>query len=81
MWGIAREPKCRLARVSAEDIPGLKKLAQDENVDLTVVGPEAPLVAGLIDTFQRAGFKVFGPTAKAAALEGSKVFTKRLMAK
>lgn len=79
--GIAREPKCRLARVSAEDIPGLKKLAQDENVDLTVVGPEAPLVAGLVDTFQQAGLKVFGPTAKAAALEGSKVFTKRLMAK
>jgi len=79
--GIALEPKCRLANVSAENIPGLKELARSERVDLTVVGPEAPLVAGLADTFQAAGMKVFGPSAEAAMLEGSKVFTKRLMEK
>lgn len=79
--GIGREPKCKLAKVSAEDIPALRALAQAEKVDLTVVGPEAPLVAGIVDAFQEAGLKVFGPKAKAAALEGSKVFTKRLMAK
>ncbi len=79
--GIGREPKCKLAKISAEDISGLRALAQAEKVDLTVVGPEAPLVAGIVDAFQEAGLKVFGPKAKAAALEGSKVFTKRLMAK
>ncbi len=77
--GIAAEPKCQAVPVSSEDIHGLKKLALDEKIDLTVVGPEAPLVAGLVDEFQRSGLKVFGPTASAARLEGSKVFTKRLM--
>ena len=79
--GIGREPKCRLANVSAENIPALKDLALSEKVDLVIVGPEAPLVAGITDTFREAGLRVFGPTARAAALEGSKVFTKRLMAK
>ncbi|MEW6348419.1 MAG: phosphoribosylamine--glycine ligase [Thermodesulfobacteriota bacterium] len=79
--GIAAEPKCRLAAVSAEDILGLKKLALTEKVALTVVGPEAPLVAGLVDAFQQAGLQVFGPTAKAAMIEGSKVFSKRLLLK
>lgn len=79
--GISREPKCRLANVSAENIPALKDLALSEKVDLVIVGPEAPLVAGVTDTFREAGLRVFGPTARAAALEGSKVFTKRLMAK
>lgn len=79
--GILSEPKCRLAKVSADDVSGLKELAQAEKVDLTVVGPEAPLVSGLVDKFQEAGLKVFGPKAQAAALEGSKVFTKRLIAK
>lgn len=79
--GIAAEPKCRLAGVSAEDLPGLRNLALAEKVDLTVVGPEAPLVAGLVDLFQKSGLKIFGPTAKAAQLEGSKVFTKNLMRK
>lgn len=77
--GIAAEPKCRMADVSAEDVDGLRKLAEVEKVDLTVVGPEAPLVAGLVDVFQKAGLRVFGPSAKASALEGSKVFTKRLL--
>ncbi|MBI4965941.1 MAG: phosphoribosylamine--glycine ligase [Desulfomonile tiedjei] len=79
--GISMEPKCRLANVSAEDVPRLRDLALEEKPDLTVVGPEAPLVAGLVDDFQAAGLKVFGPTAKAAQLEGSKVFTKRLLQK
>ena len=79
--GICSEPKCRLLEVSTGDIPQLRKLALEEKVDLTIVGPEAPLVAGLVDAFQAAGLKVFGPTAKAAQLEGSKVFTKRLLQK
>ncbi len=79
--GIAAEPKCRLCRTSSEDGQGLKGLAIAEKVALTVVGPEAPLVAGLADEFQQAGLKVFGPTARAAMLEGSKVFSKRLLEK
>lgn len=79
--GIAREPKCRSINISSEDIAGLLRVAQSEKVDLTVVGPEAPLVAGLVDAFRESGLKVFGPSAQAAQLEGSKVFTKRLMAK
>jgi phosphoribosylamine---glycine ligase len=79
--GIAAEPKCRVVSASAEDIDGLRRLALEEKIDLTVVGPEAPLVAGLVDEFQKSGLKVFGPTAAAARLEGSKVFTKRLMQK
>ncbi|MGB6068647.1 MAG: phosphoribosylamine--glycine ligase [Desulfomonilaceae bacterium] len=79
--GIEREPKCRLAQVSSGDIVGLLRLAQEEKVDLTVVGPEAPLVAGMADAFRSAGLKVFGPSRQAAQLEGSKVFTKRLLAK
>jgi phosphoribosylamine---glycine ligase len=79
--GIAGEPKCRRMNISAEDIPALRKFALDEKVDLTVVGPEAPLVAGLTDAFGEVGLKVFGPSAKAAQLEGSKVFTKSLLQK
>lgn len=79
--GIAQEPKCRLVNVSSDDIQGLKRVALDEKVDLTVVGPEAPLVDGLTDMFQESGLKVFGPSRQAALLEGSKVFTKRLLEK
>jgi phosphoribosylamine--glycine ligase len=79
--GIAEEPKCRLVDISSDDIAGLRKLALDEKVDLTIVGPEAPLVAGLTDAFVESGIKVFGPSQKAAQLEGSKVFTKRLLEK
>ncbi len=79
--GISGEPKCRLVNVSSEDIPALLSLAIDERIDLTVVGPEAPLVAGLADAFVEKGLKVFGPSARAASLEGSKVFTKRLLQK
>ncbi|HTY25145.1 MAG TPA: phosphoribosylamine--glycine ligase [Desulfomonilaceae bacterium] len=79
--GIAGEPKCRLVNISAEDIGGLRKLALEQKIDLTVVGPEAPLVSGLADSFREVGLNVFGPLAKAAQLEGSKVFTKRLLQK
>lgn len=79
--GIAAEPKCRLVNVSSDDINGLRQLALDEEVDLTIVGPEAPLVAGLTDVFQQTGLTVFGPSRAAAQLEGSKAFAKRLLAK
>jgi phosphoribosylamine--glycine ligase len=65
--------------VSADDIPSLVKLARDRSVDLTVVGPEAPLVAGIVDAFTDAGLRIFGPTAKAAQLEGSKLFCKQIL--
>ena len=65
--------------VAADDIDGLVKLAKEKNIDLTVVGPEAPLVAGIVDTFQLNGLKVFGPSRAAAQLEGSKVFAKQFM--
>ena len=74
--GTAREPKCRNADVKATDITGLRALAVREGVDLTVVGPEQPLVAGVVDAFRDAGLRVFGPSAAAAQLEGSKAFAK-----
>ncbi|HEY8230534.1 MAG TPA: phosphoribosylamine--glycine ligase N-terminal domain-containing protein, partial [Rhodanobacteraceae bacterium] len=55
--GTAREPRMRNAEVSATDLDGLLKLAQDERVDFTVVGPEAPLVAGVVDKFRAAGLR------------------------
>jgi len=79
--GTAREPRMRNADVSATDVDGLLNLAQDEHVDFTVVGPEAPLVAGVVDKFRAAGLRVFGPTAAAAQLEGSKSFTKDFLAR
>jgi phosphoribosylamine--glycine ligase len=63
------------------DVNGLLRFAMDNEVGLTVVGPEAPLVAGLVDTFTAQGLQVFGPDSAAAQLEGSKVFAKRLMEK
>ena len=77
--GIAAEATC--VPVKADDLDGLFDLARRERVDLTVVGPEAPLVAGIVDRFTAAGLTVFGPTAGAAALEGSKAFAKRIMQK
>ncbi len=74
--GTAAEPKVRNENVGAEDINGLLRLAQDENVDLTVIGPEAPLVAGIVDRFVDTGLRCFGPTAAGARLEGSKAYTK-----
>lgn len=74
--GTATEARCRNAAVKATDLDGLLKLAQDEGVALTVVGPEVPLVAGVVDRFRAAGLRIFGPTAAAARLEGSKAFAK-----
>lgn len=65
--------------VQATDLHGLVAAAQRHAVDLTVVGPEAPLVAGVVDAFRAAGLRVFGPTAKAAMLEGSKIFCKQIL--
>ena len=74
--GIASEATC--VPVKADDLDGLVALAQAEAIDLVVVGPEAPLVLGLVDRLQAAGIRAFGPTAAAARLEGSKAFLKDL---
>jgi phosphoribosylamine--glycine ligase len=79
--GTAREPRMRNVGVSATDLDGLQQLARDEGVVFTVVGPEAPLVAGVVDKFRAAGLRIFGPTAAAARLEGSKSFTKDFLAR
>jgi len=67
--------------ISAEDVEGLLRFAKENTVDLCVVGPEAPLVAGIVDEFEKEGVKVFGPKRDAAILEGSKAFTKQVMAR
>ena len=74
--GTAREHGVRNAEVAVTDIEGLLKLAKAEKVELTVVGPEVPLVAGVVDKFRAAGMRIFGPRAIAAQLEGSKAFAK-----
>ena len=79
--GTALESGVRNVDVGAEDIDGLIKLAKSEDIELTIVGPEAPLVAGLVDRFDAEGLPCFGPTADAAQLEGSKDFTKRFLEK
>jgi len=75
--GIAEDARC--LDVGGEDVQGLVDAAVSENVDLVVVGPEAPLVAGLVDAMEAAGVPAFGPTAEAARLEGSKVHAKEVM--
>lgn len=77
--GIARQAAC--VDINAEDIPALLAFAGEKAIDLTVVGPEAPLTAGIVDEFQAAGLKIFGPSKAAAAIEGSKVLAKDMMAK
>ncbi|MBS0383331.1 MAG: phosphoribosylamine--glycine ligase [Proteobacteria bacterium] len=79
--GTAHEPRMRNVAVSATDLDGLLQLARNERVGLTVVGPEAPLVAGVVDRFRASGQRIFGPTAAAAQLEGSKSFTKDFLAR
>ena len=74
--GTAREPGVRNAAVAADDIDSLLRLAREEHVELTVVGPEVPLVKGVVDKFRAAGLRIFGPQAAAAQLEGSKAFAK-----
>lgn len=79
--GTAGEAKCRNVAIAVEDIAGLLKMAQDERVDFTVVGPEAPLSLGVVDAFQAAGLRIFGPRRNAAQLEASKAFTKDFLAR
>lgn len=79
--GTAREAKVRNVSVAAEDVDGLLALARAEHIDLTIVGPEAPLVLGIVDTFQAAGLRCFGPRQAAAQLEGSKAFAKDFLAR
>ena len=74
--GTQLEPGLRNADCQAEDIDGLIALAESERIDLTVIGPEVPLVAGIVDRFEERGLRCFGPSRAAAQLEGSKAFTK-----
>jgi phosphoribosylamine--glycine ligase len=77
--GISQIAEC--VDIKADDIPALLDFARRERIDLTVVGPEGPLAAGIVDEFQKSKLRVFGPVKKAAQLERSKVFSKQLMAK
>ncbi|HEY3731549.1 MAG TPA: phosphoribosylamine--glycine ligase [Steroidobacteraceae bacterium] len=77
--GTALEPRVRNVELRATEIVQLVALAQRERVDLTIVGPEAPLVLGIVDAFQAAGLRCFGPSRAAARLEGSKAFSKAFM--
>lgn len=77
--GIAQLAEC--VPVKAEDIPGLLAFAKKTGVDLTIVGPEGPLSLGIVDEFAKAGLRIFGPSGKAAIIEGSKQFSKDLMKK
>ena len=79
--GTATEGKCRNVGVAATDIDGLVDLVRREHVAVTVVGPEAPLVAGVVDRFRDEGLRIFGPSAAAAQLEGSKAFAKAFLAR
>jgi phosphoribosylamine--glycine ligase len=79
--GTALEPALQNVAISPTDIPALLSFAQNEKIDLTIVGPEAPLVIGVVDAFRAAGLKIFGPTQGAAQLEGSKAFTKDFLAR
>lgn len=77
--GIAQRTEC--VNIAVEDIDGFLEFALKNKIDLTVVGPEVPLTLGIVDRFQEKGLKIFGPTQRAAEIEGSKAFSKRLMSK
>ncbi|WP_404342649.1 phosphoribosylamine--glycine ligase [Vreelandella aquamarina] len=79
--GTATEPKLTNVAINATDLDALVAFAQQEQIALTVVGPEAPLVEGVVDQFQAAGLTIFGPSQRAAQLEGSKSFTKDFLAR
>ena len=79
--GTAHESKMENVAIDAEDISALTAFAKAKQIDLTIVGPEAPLVLGVVDAFQAAGLRCFGPTQGAAQLEGSKAFTKDFLAR
>jgi phosphoribosylamine--glycine ligase len=77
--GTAREPRMRNVPVAADDVTGLVALARAEGVALTIIGPEAPLVLGVVDAFEAAGLRCFGPRRAPSQLEGSKAFTKEFL--
>ncbi len=77
--GIAKQAEC--VPISAEDVKSLTAWAEKERIDLTVVGPEAPLTLGIVEVFEARGLRIFGPHQKAAEIEGSKAFAKDLMKK
>ncbi|MEZ9298223.1 phosphoribosylamine--glycine ligase [Vibrio splendidus] len=79
--GTALEPKLENVNIGVEDIAGLVAFAQDKKIELTIVGPEAPLVIGVVDAFREVNLPIFGPTQAAAQLEGSKAFTKDFLAR
>lgn len=79
--GTAQEPNLTNVDISATDIDGLVAFARTNNIGLTIVGPEAPLVLGVVDAFKAAGLTIFGPAKGAAQLEGSKAFTKDFLAR
>ncbi|MEC6833369.1 phosphoribosylamine--glycine ligase [Photobacterium toruni] len=79
--GTALEPKLENIDISVENITGLVEFAQNNHIELTIVGPEVPLVIGVVDAFRAAGLAIFGPTQAAAQLEGSKAFTKDFLAR
>jgi len=79
--GTVNEDKLENVAIGATDIPALLAFAQDNQIDLTIVGPEAPLVIGVVDEFRAAGLNIFGPTKGAAQLEGSKAFSKDFFAR
>ncbi|CAM3434867.1 phosphoribosylglycinamide synthetase (GAR synthetase) [Xenorhabdus nematophila ATCC 19061] len=79
--GTALETNLENVDIAATDIEGLLAFAQSHDIGLTIVGPEVPLVIGVVDAFQQAGLTIFGPTKAAAQLEGSKAFTKDFLAR
>ncbi|GGZ39408.1 phosphoribosylamine--glycine ligase [Shewanella chilikensis] len=79
--GTALEPKLENLAIEATDIPALLAFAKQQQIALTIVGPEAPLVQGVVDAFRAEGLNIFGPTEAAAQLEGSKAFTKDFLAR
>ena len=79
--GSALENKISNIQIDSEDIPGLIKFAQNESIDITIVGPEAPLVLGIVDEFHDKGLSIFGPSKLASQLEGSKAFCKDFLAR
>ncbi|MEI2741855.1 MAG: phosphoribosylamine--glycine ligase [Candidatus Competibacter sp.] len=79
--GTAREAKVTNLSITADDLPELLKFARGHDVDLTLIGPEVPLVLGITDLFEKAGLRCFGPSKAAAQLEGSKTFTKDFLAR
>ncbi|EMW7172116.1 phosphoribosylamine--glycine ligase [Vibrio fluvialis] len=79
--GTALEAKLQNVNIAVEDVAGLVAFAQDNEIELTIVGPEVPLVIGVVDAFRAAGLPIFGPTQAAAQLEGSKAFTKDFLAR